>query len=139
MHCVDSQNLSHHRYLINTNRLSADLEEQRCINLTPSYKVEVSFVAYSFFDKATHAGTCGAGEVCWGEPGRLRADPFPDTTAHFDEGSNGRRRWIPDELQTPELQILLLNLVNGDSLITFSGNFLGSSFSGGYLSTQFLG
>lgn len=67
-------------------------------------------------------------------------EPIPsDTPAHFDEGSNGRRHWISDELQTPELQILLLNLVNGDSLITFSGNFLGSSFSGGFLSAQFLG
>lgn len=77
--------------------------------------------------------------VLGGVLGRLQADPFPDITAHFDEGSNGRRHWIPDELQTPELQILLLNLVNGDSLITFFGNFLGSSFSGGYLSAQFLG
>lgn len=68
------------------------------------------------------------------------SQPIPSqTTIHFEKGSNGRRHWIPGELQTAELQILLLNLANGDSLITFSGNFLGSAFSGGYLSARFLG
>lgn len=42
----------------------------------------------------------------------------------------GRRHQVPGEHQIPELQILLLNLDNGDSLITFSGNLPDSAFSG---------
>jgi hypothetical protein len=58
------------------------------------------------------------------------------------EDQAGRRYQIPGELQTPELQILLRNLDNGDSLITFSGNFPDSASQvaqGGYPDTQFLG
>lgn len=99
-----------------------------CINLTPVLQAVISFAAYSFFDKTTHTGLEGClRESKAGHTSRSLHEP-PLFILMKDQA--GRRHQIPGERQIPELQILLLNLDNGDSLITFSGNLPDSAFSG---------